>query len=251
MEPKHVLETLNFIKEAFELTYKSRDYYECKSELIEVSDLDFNSGEPGDGEQFIRPFSYSRMHQFLEEIRPWDNPDGCPSILPIDTAVDDAAQARDRPMEHDQMPGIIEGTKWKLLIPEESHLLFRLSHHTPWNVENFIDQCDYEKPHMGCYLANNLPLKEIVPSISETQTILWVTGSRFMDEGYQNHKVVPVTFLSGSGSSVRVVGGYIDRKKLYIRLTPIVDFVEGEKKKWNEFVQYLCWIVGDPIGNTT
>ncbi|KAI1464448.1 uncharacterized protein F4812DRAFT_212253 [Daldinia caldariorum] len=261
MPPKHVPDSFRLIEEVFQLTYQNGSYFECTSERVQVSSLDFYSGKPSDNdEQFIRTFPSGQMRQLLEEVRPWDNPDGCPSVLPIDNEVDDAAQARDLwnafrshlSINRDgNAPGIIQNTDWKLVVPRDTNLLFRLTRHLPWNVETFFDQCNPAKPHIGCYLANHIPLKETTLCTSEIQTILWTIGCRLMDEKYQNHSIIPVTFLSGTKSSVRIVQGFIDDCRiLKVQLTPVIDFSGGERSRWEQFIQMLCWVVGEPVGNT-
>ncbi|KAI0156745.1 cytochrome P450 [Hypoxylon sp. FL1284] len=157
----------------------------------------------------------------------------------------------DRPMERasilrlnqdDTAPGILEGKGWDFYEDERA---FKLTDLPSWKVE------DPEKPHMICFLSNHKPLTNAVPSKAELQTILWTIASRILDETYHSHRIIPVTVLSAAGYSLRITQGYVDREQLFIRMTPIIDFTAGQKKKWDDFIQTLCWIVGDPVGITS
>ncbi|KAI0176054.1 hypothetical protein GGR52DRAFT_571026 [Hypoxylon sp. FL1284] len=225
-----------------------------------ISRLDFYSGQPGDdGERFIQPFPHSKMLQRLNETRPWDNPRICPSISPTDQrlALDYCAEARGmwnvlqsylKLNQDDAAAGVYEDTRWKSI---EDKNLARLTIFLPWKVESFMDTMDYEKPHMICFLSNHLPLEDMIPSKAELQAILWIIGSRIIYVQYQHHRIIPITLISGAGFRLRITQGYLDQGQLRIRMTPIVDFSEGEKDNWDDFFQALCWIAGDPIGVTT
>ncbi|KAI1396689.1 hypothetical protein F4819DRAFT_491240 [Hypoxylon fuscum] len=78
---------------------------------------------------------------------------------------------------------------------------------------------------------------------------MYVVGSRMLDEKYQHHCIVPVTVISAAGYCLRITQGYVDHEQLFVRMTPIIDFTTGEDK-WNDVIQVLCWILGDPVGIT-
>ncbi|KAI5864842.1 hypothetical protein GGS23DRAFT_562085 [Durotheca rogersii] len=264
--PEHVVATIKFIQKGFKLIRQSRTPYlddasdQLKKTLnVATSRLDFYTGKPGDdGDEFIEPFPHTKMHELVNRIQPWESP-ACPSILPVDGDLDNRGQARDiwnvlqsylRLNKDDEAPGIISGTDWKIVTPEEDDILFPLLTNSFWKVEKFVDQCDFKKPHISCFLTNGSPLRDMVPYMSELETIVWVTGSRLLDKGYQDHHIVPVTIVSASGPRLRITQGYVHQGQVFVRMTPIIDLEEGERKKWDEFIQTLCWIVGNPIGNT-
>ncbi|KAI1766860.1 hypothetical protein GGR53DRAFT_181846 [Hypoxylon sp. FL1150] len=222
--PKHVVDTVTFVNKGI----KSE-----KNIKITISNLDFYSGKPSDhGEIFIKPVPFSQMLQRMEDTRPWENPHGCPSILPIDDHLDNREKAR---------------AMWYA----EEDPLFQLTMPGPWKVEDFIVREDPTTPHLNCFLSNEVPLKDMVPSTGELRTILWSVGSRILDKDYQCHRIVPVTIVSACGLRLRIVQGYVDQAQLIVRMTPIVDFTAGEKKNWNDFIQTICWMIGEPVGVTT
>ncbi|KAI1779022.1 hypothetical protein F4818DRAFT_437823 [Hypoxylon cercidicola] len=94
-----------------------------------------------------------------------------------------------------------------------------------------------------------MPPKDMDPSISELRTILWSVGSRVLDKNYQCHRIIP--FPLSDIAFVLFKAMSTDQTQLILRMTPIVDFTAGEKEKWNDFIQTLCWIVGEPVGVTT
>ncbi|KAI0837003.1 hypothetical protein F5Y06DRAFT_272796 [Hypoxylon sp. FL0890] len=265
--PDHVLTSMDFIKKALKLIRKSQDPYldanadgQLQNLNVVTSYLDFNTGKPGDtGDMFVEPFPRAKMEQLMDRNRPWENPD-CPSILPIDNNLDNCGRARDlwnafqgylRLDKDDTAPSILDETGWKIVIPEEGDILFPLlGNPMSWKVEDFVDKCDPKVPHMSCFMTSKLTHRDMVPCMSELETILWITASRLLKKEYQNHRIVPVTIFSASGCSLRITQGYVNQRQLFVRMTPIIDFTEGEVKKWDEFIQTLCWMVGNPIGST-
>ncbi|KAI2611843.1 hypothetical protein GGR54DRAFT_341534 [Hypoxylon sp. NC1633] len=106
---------------------------------------------------------------------------------------------------------------------------------------------------MVCFLADKAALKEMVLSRSELWVILSITAGRFMREGYQHHRLIPVTIVSSSGRQLRITQGCVDgmANHVTVRMTQILDFTAGEVAKRDDLLRTLCWIVGEPIGITT
>ncbi|KAI1088243.1 hypothetical protein F5B19DRAFT_472274 [Rostrohypoxylon terebratum] len=129
--------------------------------------------------------------------------------------------------------------------------LAKLTVPSPWKVECFMDTFNLDTPHMVAFLSNDLPLTDMIPSEGELHAILWIIGSRILYVQYQYHRIIPITLVSAAGYRLRITQGYIDQGQLFVRMTPIVDFTVGEKEKWDDFVQALCWVVGNPVGVTT
>ncbi|KAI1091544.1 hypothetical protein F5B19DRAFT_259223 [Rostrohypoxylon terebratum] len=246
--PQHVLDILRFITKALKVINQNGNSDGLDPKVV-IDHLDFYSGKPGAGETFIHPFSLSQMRQLISETQSCDNE--YTSILPIDDQLDNCGQARDLWEVFHTYLDTLDESRWAFFYPNEDNLLFRLMKATPSKVEIFMDTFDPMVPHMNCFLVNELPFQEMIPSSKELKVILWIIGCRLRDEKYQHHKIVPVTIISAAGYLLRIVQGYINQQQLFVRMTPIFDFKSGEKAMQTEFYQTLCWFVGDPVGNTT
>ncbi|KAI1779021.1 hypothetical protein F4818DRAFT_437822 [Hypoxylon cercidicola] len=130
--PKHVADTVMFVKKGLQ----NEKYIK-----ITTSNLDFYSGQPSNHDEiFIKPFPLSQMLQRMEHSRPWDNPGGCASILPIDDHLDNCGKARAlwnvfrshlRLNQDENGPGVIQGTGWEIVLVNEDDTLFQLTTLSP------------------------------------------------------------------------------------------------------------------------
>ncbi|KAI1503602.1 hypothetical protein F5X99DRAFT_99327 [Biscogniauxia marginata] len=264
--PQHAQPIIDLIRKVWKYVKESKashlDGNKLKDLKITITTLDFDNGKPGDnGEIFINPFPHNKMLQLINRNQPWLNPYGCPSILPVDEALDNDGQARNfcnvalsyLSLNIDvSAPGVIDGTVWEIQTPSRQDCLSRWDDYAHWNVPNYLVTNDSAKPHMIAFVADQAPLRDGVLSMSEVQVTLLLTGRGVLRNGCRYNQIVPVTMLCVSGYQVRITQTYIytAEEHMRVRMTRIIDFKEGEMKKRDDFCRLLCWIVGDPVGKT-
>ncbi|KAI0141197.1 hypothetical protein GGR57DRAFT_487533 [Xylariaceae sp. FL1272] len=109
-------------------------------------------------------------------------------------------------------------------------------------------------PHLKTYLEESADLREDGLMPSELWTILVLACSAFNQPEWRNFEIIPVTVISGSGRSVRVVQGWADGKKkvVNIRKTRLVHFGDGLARDKDpahvpKFLTLMRWLMAEPI----
>ncbi|KAH9995005.1 hypothetical protein F4779DRAFT_607831 [Xylariaceae sp. FL0662B] len=267
---------LKFLVKIFGLTkrgtpFSNRLYLEEKDLCplgITISGLDFYSGEPrDDGQIFIKPLPYKRMDKLLKQCQPWSSYYDCPTIPSESFHSDKIWQARDiwnvlqsylRLNKDPNGPGAMDKTGWKMIMPPGAWKTYQATETSFWCVDSMLERDESDdppKPHITCFLADRAPLKDMVLSMSEFKAIRNITAG-CLKGGYTNtrqHKIIPITFVTGAGYDFRITQAYMDgdKERIFIRMTPIINFTKGEKEMEKEFISTLCWLVGEPVGTTT
>ncbi|KAI1780507.1 hypothetical protein F4818DRAFT_8079 [Hypoxylon cercidicola] len=265
--PQHAQPIIDLIRKVWKNVKESRVSYLDENKLkglkITLTTLDFDSGKPGDnGEIFIRPFPYSKMLQLINRNRPWLNPYGCPSILPVDEALDNDAQARNffnvaqgyLSLNSDvSASGVIDETVWEIQVPSKQDCLSRWDDYARWNVPNYLVNNDSSKPHViaFAFVADQALLRDGLLSLSEVQMTLLLTGRRLLRKECRHKQIVPVTMICVSGYQARITQIYIDAAEEH-KIKSIVE-VKAEMRYDNlplfgiqETGEMAAWISHDP-----
>ncbi|KAM4054988.1 hypothetical protein HRG_005802 [Hirsutella rhossiliensis] len=208
---------------------------------ITMSDLDFVSGKPGNGgEQFIEPIPAVTVNQWLNETKPW--------TIRRDFHVQ--PEFADNPQNsYRALNSLSRGeADWQV----KCILRHNATPHEP-HVLTVLDP-DLDKPHTICFLADNALLRDDRLSSSEVITVVLLSVLLRAEPKHnpRNHRISPVTIVSASNRSVRIVQGFadIETRAVEIRKSPIVHFDQGVWANWDQWVIVLGWLMGNPIGNT-
>ncbi|KAI1420217.1 hypothetical protein F5Y12DRAFT_139239 [Xylaria sp. FL1777] len=240
--------------------YNSGGYIHCNDFAdvgITCSTLDLRSGKSSHGTVFIKPLSIEKLHSIFTEQQVF-------STQHLSNILDgwniyDALEVANL-IKHYMF--FSNNMNYDGLIYEESTWQIReidwkggeeLLHDDPdghWRAEFIFDQIDNNTPHVSPVLIDNLPLHEDSLSLAEMCCILLCTARRIRNRGYHCHRVIPVTVISLSGRSARVVHGYVDVSTNSLRIikSPILEL---NKENTNQKIELLVsWCLGQPIGST-
>ncbi|KAI0165340.1 hypothetical protein GGR52DRAFT_575428 [Hypoxylon sp. FL1284] len=117
-----------------------------------------------------------------------------------------------------------------------------------WQARFSLHVRDDSMPDVVCYLANEAPLVDDKLFLSELWCVLRLGARQLKRPEYSDHKIAPVTVVSASGRTIRIVQGYADGADcIFLRKSGIVD-VDGieEQKNLEKMVKVACWLLGKP-----
>ncbi|KAI0196727.1 hypothetical protein EV127DRAFT_507899 [Xylaria flabelliformis] len=223
---------------------------------IECSDLDL-SGDSPNQDIFLRPYPKDELRKILEAKKALDTD----SLLqpPLQTKyLDhlDEANNMSRLIECCISKGLKYKTLWKLR-PMDLRKGERLVSHrkllggAEWEVTKVLDMENGFTPHVSPILTDDLEMQPDKLSVGEFACLLFCTRARLRQKKkYACHQIIPVTVVSLSLRSARIVHGYFDTSfdKLRVFKSPILK-LEGKESIENMHV-LLSWCVGEPIGET-
>ncbi|KAH6839533.1 hypothetical protein B0I37DRAFT_358117 [Chaetomium sp. MPI-CAGE-AT-0009] len=261
------------------LNYRSlcvshKPYLNAKAESmmgISIVPLDLRSGYVSDGgPRFIEPASRGDMKAFVQCNEPWEE---C-ALEPIGE-------------EHRDHPKNMEGQSWadNAKFYQGRLMLGSLQEfgHTPF-VDNDIDwfnpdwevDCDPwpnlqtkdskdyrlwwldsilgsrnpHRPHAHAFLNHVIPLREDRLTTGEVAVATGIISFRRCFQGFNDHRYIHATIFSASFRHLRVIQVWHDREDptaLHVRRSPILDFIQGEKAKREDWITLLCWMMGDQL----
>ncbi|KEZ41887.1 hypothetical protein SAPIO_CDS6577 [Scedosporium apiospermum] len=272
MDSKHPAHTF-FVRPRLAPVRKLQDDYVSPEYLganaIECLGLDFTSGTPLDprtnkperhAEPFTQLFPFKDMERAILANKPWVSGGWTYDLDGWDTALDNWWHAKKivdllslylynhhEADEDIEACGIIDSTGWRQRGVPPEYRLNRQDDAVKWAVIHIWHRETHKpEPHVVCALADRVPLRDDQISVPELRTILTLSGVRALDEGRGNRKRIPVTVVSAAGRQLRIVVGIVDSKNgtIEIREGPIIDFSEGVKKNWKQWITTLCWISG-------
>ncbi|CAG9986468.1 unnamed protein product [Clonostachys byssicola] len=164
-------------------------------------------------------------------------------------------------VNHDHLPKLDHMfTTWNVSNNGYRQLHRREGNGTNWSAEGIFhfwtddgSRPDDETPHVVAFVADQAPLMDGLPSTSAVQTAIWLAASASAQDRGQNHNIFPVAVVCCSGHKVRVVQMVINllHGAVEIRLSQIVDLRDPPHGDWTAFLQFLCWFLPDPTGDTT
>ncbi|RYC54689.1 hypothetical protein CHU98_g11521 [Xylaria longipes] len=227
--------------------------------MIKCSSLDLNTGKPSDsGEVFITPFPTARIHEILEQTKPWVEWE-LPSERSFTRMVSAMAilTCLVGYLYHDENDekSLIDHTDWDTREMQfyKGERLYRSErngtrHGPEWRVIKVLDKMDGRTPHISCLLADDAPLRDHQLSNAEIWCILAMTYRRIQLPQYRNH-IIPATVISASDRKIRIVQGYVDGREgcLRVRKSPILDF---EQITPEQIELVLSWCIGETVGST-
>uniref|UniRef100_A0A8H7MZP2 Uncharacterized protein n=1 Tax=Bionectria ochroleuca TaxID=29856 RepID=A0A8H7MZP2_BIOOC len=271
---------------AFKINYLSPAYnmpepYLDKETLrqtfgITIVGLSLTSGKPTDGRAAVlEPVPHDQMEEWLTQM----------GSKTVDSDVANLVHFPDHSLNHNHKeadalfdtigyylsdnilgffrPNILRDfTQWEMF-PNENTFLQEVSHND-WYVHGILRYCkakrppalDTRFPHNTSFVSDRNPLKDGILSKSELVAILglafiFASGALERDD---LPFIIPVTIVSASWRSCRVVQGVVDltakpKPLIDIRMSRIVNFEKGVKtpQAWPDLVKLLSIIVAKPI----
>ncbi|KAM3550677.1 hypothetical protein MY1884_008128 [Beauveria asiatica] len=133
---------------------------------------------------------------------------------------------------------------------------FHQVHSSQYHLDfDCVTKSNPELPHMQCWLADELPIKD-GPYLSpaELTTTLALAVATIKKPEYQQASVIPITVFSCSGRMLRIVQGAINFRDLHLdfRCSPVIDFSVGGLRSngpnATKVAGVLGWILGRPVG---
>jgi hypothetical protein len=107
---------------------------------------------------------------------------------------------------------------------------------------------DQSKPYVSAFLTDGSPLRDGVLTTGEIAVATGLITLRRCHQGFNGHRYIPVTIFSASDRQIRVVQAYHDRQEpraLRVRRSRIMEFWNGAKGNWDDWITILCWMMGD------
>ncbi|KAH8156347.1 hypothetical protein CIB48_g11896 [Xylaria polymorpha] len=125
-----------------------------------------------------------------------------------------------------------------------------------WQVEYILGVRDGHFPHINCTLIEAEELEEDTLMFSEVWSILMLTLLFFRHPQNEKYEVVPITVATISGSTFRIVQGFVDGEagSVRIRKSGVVTIGAGEEtistdketvKK--QMMLIMRWLLAEPV----
>ncbi|KAJ5579853.1 uncharacterized protein N7459_005838 [Penicillium hispanicum] len=109
------------------------------------------------------------------------------------------------------------------------------------------------KPHINAFITDGEPLLPDRLTTGEISIAFGLITQRRWQDGYNAHRYIPINIFSASDRQIRVLQIWHDKqnpKALQVRRTPIMEFPDGMRENWRDWISILCWIAGKPVGET-
>ncbi|KAK5626023.1 hypothetical protein RRF57_001739 [Xylaria bambusicola] len=118
-----------------------------------------------------------------------------------------------------------------------------------WKVDYILDVKDASLPHTNCTLIEAGKLEENKLMFSEVWSILMLTLNCLRNPQKERYEVVPVTVVTISGPTFRIVQGYIDGKtgSVNIRKSGIVPIGSDKKTMKEQMMLLVRWLIAEPV----
>ncbi|KAI1735404.1 hypothetical protein F4680DRAFT_309123 [Xylaria scruposa] len=267
-EDHHISRTMRFIKtlrrgfEPKKLWKQDLTQEDLKRLKVDCRALDLEGDGKSEGLQFLEPIPVQVMRRQMAEKTPKDTWTWAPHTLTLDRwreAYFLSGYLRAAFVDEDDLDaakvgetGIMECyTKWAACwdeIPSYCKLKGH-SKRTHFTVDWILHQPDTAFPHVVGHLCDTNPFDQDCLSSPELACLVFMGIFRWSDPEYRQHKIVPVTLVSGSGYNVRLVHGYVDASagRVMVYKSPILNFREKKRDHW---VNMLRWILAKPVGDT-
>ncbi|KAJ6190207.1 hypothetical protein N7519_000228 [Penicillium mononematosum] len=225
---------------------------------LTTAGLDLSSGgSPDYGPRFVEPFSHDKMREYVEREQPWDERDiHSLNILDIPKLY---KYRRWNNAVH--VIGVLHGTLnnfWGYDAPyriadEDNELGSVYPMQGQWYLEGWTTAKDTSQPHINAFVADSQPHRVGRLNSGEVSLAYGLIAKRRLQEGYNDHRYIPITMFSVSDFTVRILQIWHDKqnpKALQIRSSRIMDFKDGVQNNLDDWVTILCWMTGEPVGDT-
>ncbi|KAI1419383.1 hypothetical protein F5Y12DRAFT_793977 [Xylaria sp. FL1777] len=143
-------------------------------------------------------------------------------------------------------------SKWENRLPDDWEA-DKLRYFSPgeefWQVKYVLSVRDGHLPHMGGVLLEVGQLKENTLLFSEVWSILMLTLLRYHTSGNEKIQVVPVTLVTISGTTFRIVQGFVDSKAGRVRIhkSGIMQVGPDKKTVKERMMLMVRWMLAEPV----
>ncbi|CAI7669572.1 unnamed protein product [Penicillium discolor] len=196
---------------------------------ITTTELKLSSGDPLDyGPRFVEPFSHEKMREY-------HNARHVIGVL------------------HCTLDNFFDGDAPDRLADEDNDLGSIYRSQCQWKLEGWTNAKNISQPHINAYIGDSQPLRVDRLNSGEVSLSYGLIAKRRIQDGYNDHRYIPITVFSMSDFQVRILQIWHDKqnpKALQVRSSPIMDFKDGVQNNLDDWVTILCWMVGKPVGDT-
>ncbi|KAI0537291.1 hypothetical protein GGR58DRAFT_472482 [Xylaria digitata] len=211
------------------------------------------SGEPENGGDFLRLIPSEEMQQIASQY-------GFDHLDDLSTDPDHPFHNSDFVVDHlnDHLFSLYENdylvnrSKWLSQGPDEweARKLQYFPGEAKWQVDCILGVRDGHLPHMNCTLKESEKLCENKLLFSEVWSILMVTLVSLHYARNEKHNVVPVTVVTFSGTTFRLVQGFIDGEAGRVRINKsgIVTMNPDGGNVTQHMMLILRWLLAEPLG---
>ncbi|CRL19819.1 unnamed protein product [Penicillium camemberti] len=225
---------------------------------ITATELNLSSGDPLDyGPRFVKPFSHEKMREYVDQEQPWDKYDI--HSLNIDDTPELYKFRRWHNARH--VIGILHCTLENFFggdapyrfADEDNDLGSIYPPQCQWKLEGWTNAKDISQPHINAYIHDSQRLRVGRLTSGEVSLSYGLIAKRRIQDGYNDHRYIPITVFSMSDFQVRILQIWHDKqnpKALQVRSSPIMDFKDGVQNNLDDWVTILCWMAGKPVGDT-
>lgn len=108
-------------------------------------------------------------------------------------------------------------------------------------------------PHLNAFIIDPEPMLPDRLTTGEICTAFSMIAKSRLEDGYNSCRYIPLIIFSVSNRDLRILQCWHDKdnpRNLQIRKSPIMNFKEGMKKNWKDWVTVICWIAAKPLGDT-
>ncbi|KAI0467624.1 hypothetical protein F4859DRAFT_493026 [Xylaria cf. heliscus] len=146
---------------------------------------------------------------------------------------------------------LTEGLNWNSRCPDgwEASQLRYMPDEEQWMVEYILSVRGSDLPHVNGTLIEADDLKEDKLMFSEVWCILVLTHLFFRNPGNEKYNVVPVTVVTISGTTFRLVQAFIDGEAGVIRINKsnIVPIGLDKKTAREKMMLIVRWLLAEPV----
>ncbi|KAI1174584.1 hypothetical protein F4777DRAFT_579760 [Nemania sp. FL0916] len=146
---------------------------------------------------------------------------------------------------------LAEKLKWKFrtLLEGEEHLLRYTPGDAKWMIDQLASVKNSDLPHMSCILREAHKLKEDTLMFSEVWAVIILAILFLQNNSNSEYEVVPVTVLTLSGMTFRIVQGFVDCKEWRVKIRKSSVMAIGYEKEdfQSRAMLWLRWLLAEPI----
>ncbi|KAJ5951342.1 uncharacterized protein N7479_009755 [Penicillium vulpinum] len=225
---------------------------------ITTTELNLISGDGNDyGPCFVHPFSYDKMREYAVREQPWDkfdihglNIDDTPELCRYRGWVNACQVIKGLHYSLDNFFGDIPPRD---MSDEDNELDSVYAPQWQWNITSWANAKDTSQPHITAFMVDSQPFRANRFNSGEISIAYGLIAKRRIEDGYNDHRYIPIIIISASGFQARILQIWHDKQNpeaLQVRSSPIMDFNGGVQNNLDDWVTLLCWIAGDPVGDT-
>ncbi|OQE12895.1 hypothetical protein PENFLA_c060G09451 [Penicillium flavigenum] len=139
------------------------------------------------------------------------------------------------------------------LVDEDNELGSLYRNQSQWYLEGWTIAKDTSQPHINAFVSDSQPHRVGRLNSGEVSLAYGLIAKRRLQEGYNDHRYIPITMFSMSNFTARILQIWHDKqnpKALQVRSSRIMDFKDGIQNNLDDWITILCRMTGEPVGDT-